>query len=56
MTTREKLEQAHSQMDELSKERSAIDKDINSLLKKKAGIDKKITKNMLYRNRLISEL
>lgn len=51
-----KLKDCHEQENELNKNLSKIDTEIDRLTKQKFKISKSISKNMKYRNLLISQL
>lgn len=53
---RDKLSQLHKGEDELNKQIGLIDKQIAQLLKQKLKLAKLVSKNMKYRNLLISQL
>lgn len=53
---RTKLEQAHEQENEFNKEMSVVSFQIKQLVIKKAKLARQISKNMKYRNLLISYL
>ena len=51
-----RLKELHKQEDEMNKEMGKIEAQILILKKKKAKLAKRISGNMLYRNRLINQL
>lgn len=53
---RNRLKTLHDQENDLNKEMGKIDHQIKLLKKKKAKVARRVSKNMLYRNRLINQL
>lgn len=53
---KEKLKELHNIENSLNKEINMIDKEIQSLKSKKSKLAKRISNNMKFRNKIISEL
>lgn len=52
---KKKIDDLHNREDVLNKEIGKIDKEVKGLLKRKDKLSKSVSKNMLYRNLLITK-